>query len=211
MFSPTDVTVILGQRGCGKSTLGRKIASVYPRLVVIDRLREWGSGDVDFSTDRFDSFALYLRDALQKNFPKFRCALQFEVEQVSKEAVFSQAMRLCYKFGEISRRNLAVLIEEVHHFATPHRVDHWLFESVMTGRHSNQAIICSSQRPASVSKALVSQAHHVFLGQMFERNDIAYVADIIGDASIQLPQLKVGEFLHYQPGKKIVKINNKFR
>lgn len=200
MFGPTDVTIIFGQRGCGKSTLGRRISSCYPRLVVVDRLREWSGTQCDHVTDRFDSFALFLRDAMRIHAKRFRACFQFEVEAERKDEIFSQVMRLCYKYGEITRENSAVLIEEVHHFASAHRVDPWLFESVMTGRHSNQAIICSSQRPASVSKALVSQATHVFCGQLFEKNDIEYLRDFLGDDADRLPKLQKFRFLHYQPG-----------
>ena len=203
MFSPTDVTIIFGQRGCGKSTLGKKISSCYPRLIIVDRLREWKDSECDHITDDFQSFALFLRDAMRARAGRFKSCFQFQVEAERKDAIFSQVMRLCYKFGEITGLNSAVLVEEVHHFAGPHHVDPWLFESVMTGRHSNQAIICSSQRPASVSKALVSQASHVFCGQLFEKNDIEYLRDFLGDAADQLPKLPKFKFLHYRPGHPI--------
>lgn len=208
MFGPTDITIIFGKRGCGKSVLQRRISSCYPRLVVIDRLKEHRDGD--FVTKDFNQFANFLSRAMTENWATFKLVLQFDVEQKTEdqENVFSHAVRLVYKWGEITRKNIALSVEEVQHFAGPTSIDHWLFESVMTGRHSNMALLASSQRPASVHKGLVSQASHVFIGQLFERRDIEYLRATTSDqAAYAAAKLEPYTFIHFIPGQgyKLVK------
>lgn len=205
MFGLTDITVIFGQRGSGKSTLGRKIASAYPRLIVIDRLMEWENPDAIYC-NTFDAFAGAIKSVI--NSDTFIIVLQFDVEAKTEAQAetFNHALRLAYKGGQISNKNICVLIEEVHFFASPSLIEKWLFECVMTGRHAGLAIIASSQRPASVHKGLVSQAAHVIIGQLFERRDLEYLDQCIGETAWQASTLKKFSFLHYRPGQKTVLI-----
>ncbi len=156
--------------------------------------------DGDLVTSRFQDYANYLLRQSEHG-GNFKLVLHFDVEQKTQEQaiVFSNAIRLAYKWGRLTENNLCLSVEEVHHFAAPTSIDKWLFESVMTGRHSNMAIIASSQRPASVHKGLVSQANHVFVGQLFEKRDIEYLYQTIGeDAAEAVSKLKPYEFVHYQ-------------
>jgi len=156
--------------------------------------------DGDLVTSRFQDYANYLLQQSEYG-GNFKAVLHFDIEQRSQEqmAVFSNAVRLAYKWGRLTGNNLCLSVEEVHHFAGPTSIDKWLFESVMTGRHSNMAIIASSQRPASVHKGIVSQAHHVFVGQLFEKRDIEYLYQTIGgEAAERVSTLKPYEFIHYQ-------------
>jgi len=199
MLGPTDVTIILGQRGCGKSYLGKSLAQAYPRLVVIDRMREWTHDPaVDLCTDNFDTLTDFLDQNLYSD--NFRAVFQFDVEAERKNETFSEVMRCLYYASKMGP-GLCVLIEEVHHFASSYYTDPWLFEAVMTGRHAKMAIIASSQRPASVSKALISQAAHIFVGKLFERRDTMYLRDSIGDAALGVQNFPNRQFLYYSPGQ----------
>lgn len=204
LFKPTDVIVIFGQRGSGKSTLQKRIASAYPRCIVVDRLRE--HNDADFVTDDVNKFAEFLK--LNLNTQRFKIVFQFDVGQDSDfvDDTFTEIMRLSYMWGKISRQNICVSIEEVHFYASPVSINQWLFESVLTGRHANMAIICSSQRPASVHKSLVSQASHVFVGQLFEKRDIEYLYQTIGESALKAAELQQYSFIHYSPGQRESKI-----
>lgn len=199
ILGPTDVTVILGQRGCGKSWLGKALASCYPRLVVIDRMREWNEDDADLCTDSFDVFTDFLRANLGAR--SYRVVFQFDVEATRKNETFSEVIRCSYYASRLGL-GLCILIEEVHHFASPYFTDPWLFEAIMTGRHAGLAVIASSQRPASVSKALISQASHVFAGRLFEKRDTLYLRECIGNDALAVNTFPVRQFLHYSPGQK---------
>lgn len=205
MFSPTDIITIFGMRGSGKSTLGKNIAFQYPRLVVIDRLREWQDSDTvagrDLITDNFREAIDFLVNKLGQK--EWRLIFQFDVEQgnESQNDTLDAILRTLYKRGSISGENVCLLIEEVHFFASTHSITQWISECIFTGRHANLSIIASSQRPATVAKALVSQSAHVFIGQLYEKRDIDYFYDTIGEAAEKIPSLEKFSFLHYQIGK----------
>ena len=204
MIGANDITTIFGMKGSGKSDLGRAISRLYPRLVVIDVLREWKKKESDLITDDFFEAA----DFLEKNIgnPKFRLVFQFSVDLSRKEleGVFNEFLRLLYKRGEITGENVCLLIEEVHFFCGPNWIFDWLFKLNTVSRHANMAMIMSSQRPASVHKSCVSQAANVFVGQLFEKRDIEYLRDTIGDTAEGVSKLKKFDFIFHRLGKSPV-------
>lgn len=208
MIGPTDISVIFGQRGSGKSTLGRSISNLYRRVLVIDRLREWTEGDL--ITDNLIEIENFLINSLGKS--NFKIIFQFNIEAESEaqSVIFNSLLRSIYYRGKISGENVCILIEEVHFFASTHKVEKWLQECIFTGRHANLAIIASSQRPASVNKALISQAANIFIGQLYEKRDIDYLFDCIGEIAENIPKLNKFEFLHYSIGKPATVLKNNF-
>lgn len=206
MIGPTDITTIFGQRGSGKSTLGRSISELYRRVIVIDRLREWTEGDL--ITDNLIEAENFLINSLGKS--NFKLIFQFNIEAESEtqSAVFNSLLRSIYYRGKISGENICLLVEEVHFFASTHKVEKWLSECIFTGRHANLAIIASSQRPATVNKALISQSANIFIGQLYEKRDIDYIYDCIGDIAENIPKLNKFEFLNYSIGKPSTVVKN---
>lgn len=202
MFGPTDKFAIFGKSGCGKSTMQELIASAYPRQVVIDYLAEHTSGDL--ITTSLEQFANFLSIALADGRPTFKVVLQFSEDDSAdkKEIIFDEAIKLAYKFGKFSGRGVFLSVEEVQFFAGPMHVPHWLNSAILTGRHANLAVAISSQRPASVHKVLVSQASHVFVGQLFEMRDLEYLDKTIGAFAYRARDLKQGDFIHYRPGEQ---------
>lgn len=177
------------------------IASAYPRQIVIDYLAEHREGDL--ITKSLEQYANFLSLALQDGRPSFKLVLQFSEDDVAEkqEIIFDEAVKLAYKFGKFSGRGIFLSVEEVQFFAGPMHVPHWLNSAVLTGRHANLAVAISSQRPASVHKVLVSQASHVFVGQLFEMRDLEYLDKTIGSFAFKARDLKQGDFIHYQPGQ----------
>lgn len=209
-FGPTDKIAIFGRSGCGKSTLQTAITSCYPRLIVIDRMREHSSGD--FITSNFEDYARFLTQMIQTNQPRFKLVYQFDIECLTdqQEMFFEQALRLAYRYGQVTGNNLCLSVEEVQFFAPPTYIPHWLKECVLTGRHANLAVVVSSQRPAAVHKDLVSQSSHLYVGQLFEMRDMEYLRHTIGEAAFQAKELPQGEFLHYSLGQ-VRRVSNGFR
>ena len=203
MIGPTDITAIFGQRGSGKSEMGKAVASLYPRLIVIDILREWKKSDgVDFITDKFDAAANFLHEKIGQK--KFRMVMQFDIDTDSdtQKATFNALLRLIYKRGILTGENVCLLIEEVQFFCSPASIEEWLFKSITVGRHAHLAMIMSSQRPAQVHKAVVSQAKNLFIGQLFEFRDIEYLRQTVGAVADQVPELEKYKFILNIVGEK---------
>jgi len=200
VIGPTDIITIFGQRGSGKSELGRAISKLYPRLVVIDKLEEWTEGDL--ITSSFDAAADFLADTIKQKEFKLVFRLDIETKNEKQQQVFNELLRLIYKRGKETGENVCLLIEEVHFYCTSGHSEEWLAKCLTVGRHANLAMIASSQRPAQVDKLLVSQAAHVFVGQLFEHRDIAYLKDTIGPAAAeQVAKLPKYKFLHHRIGE----------
>lgn len=205
MLGPTDVVSILGRRGCGKSTLTRKLSALYRRRVVLDRLREWSAEPGAQVAEGFAGFAAAWPHVHDR--PRFTLVCQYElgVQPDALAADCNSVIRALYLTGR-DGDGVCLVLEEAQHYATPHRMEPWVAESVFTGRHSGLAIIANSQRPASVHKGLISQSHHLFVGALTERNDLAYLHSMYGDPVLAAQTLPPFEFLHFAHGQPPVRV-----
>jgi DNA helicase HerA-like ATPase len=111
-------------------------------------------------------------------------------------------LSLVYQVEAFNRRGLGIIFEEVWLYAPLHNMPSWFQETLLTGRHNRISVVGNSQRPASVSKTLVSQCRHVFIGQYFEYRDAKYFEDTFG----RIPELatppKKFEFWWFRTGQK---------
>jgi DNA helicase HerA-like ATPase len=215
MFKPTDLTLtdcnaILGMRGCGKTHLGRNIQKIYPKIVIIDALKEYKEseerklGGIIFSD--FNEFCAALFEVKNKRKKRFRLIFQFNEDDENTELIFEQLIRVLYKCG-----NLVIVIEEIQLYSTPHKVSHWLRNLFLTGRHQNLGVIFTTQRPGELNKTILSQCAHLFVGQMHEKNDIKYISNFLGVDAEKLTELKKRFFLHWTPGGETSVIDNDFK
>lgn len=202
-FKQTDLISIFGKRGSGKTTLCKNIQRAFPRVVVIDLLQEYSDDECDFRVQNLQDFARILIALTRARSKQFRIVFQFDIENSDDEtADFDVAMHLLYKFGDCM-----IVIEEIHHYMRGEQVPEWLRKMILVGRHRGVGIIATSQKPATVSKVFTSQCHHWFIARMFERNDVKYFSESIGDSAQMLLKIPPYHFMHYIPGEnpKIIK------
>lgn len=147
-------------------------------------------------------------EVTRQRHPKFTIIFQFDPERADNVAEFDQALRVLFHRGKLTGENLLVVIEEVQNFASTHQMPQWLRNSLLIGRHANQALLFTSQRCGEVHKTVISQAHHVFAGQMQEKNDVEYCRYILGDRAFELQKLPPRRFLYYRPDGTISLVNN---
>ncbi len=196
MIEATDITVIFGQRGSGKSDMGKAISNIWRRRIVIDSLGEWKKSDgMELVTSSFDTAAAYLERKIGSE--NLGLVFQFDVDSNTelKKQTFNALLRLIWKRGKLTGENACLLIEEVQEFCGSNWAEEWLTKTIMLGRHANLAMIMSSQRPAQVARAITSQAHNLLVGQLFEFRDIEYIRQSMGDVADEIAKLKQFDFV----------------
>ncbi len=182
----------MGSRGCGKSTLGQNIQEAYPKKVIFDTLCEYPSDEPNVVSNFYD-FADRL-EQFEKTNENFKLIYQFDPESDISDLEFNEAMRLCYYFG-----NIQIVLEEVQVHCGVHGMPKWLKNCLLTGRHRNISVLCTTQRPGELHKTILSQCQHIFVGQLIEPNDQRYVAPILGESVEKLGTLPKGRFIYKGP------------
>lgn len=203
MIGPTDISAIFGQRGSGKTEMGKALSRLYPRLFVIDVVRDWRAreDELDLITGDFDQAADFLEESIGRE--RWRAAFTFDVDTGSEiqRKTFNALLRTLYKRGELTGENVCVLIEEVHFYCSPAGIEEWLLKLITVGRHANVPMIMSSQRPAQVHKSITSAASHKFIGRLDDGRDLKYFREILGELADEIPRLDKYDFIYHSLGQ----------
>lgn len=195
MILPGEHISVFGISGCGKSTLTRKLASVFPRRVIFDRLMEWEDGGEVVSS--FEEFAALYKERYEA--PRFSIIVRTHPGLDTNDLLdlVDSILALVYQVESHASQGIALVFEEVWLYAPIFNTPPWFNETLLTGRHHKISILGNSQRPASVSKTLISQSRHVFIGQYFESNDRKYFREALGLPLDHAPPAKYA-FLWYR-------------
>lgn len=191
--------MILGRRGCGKSTLARGLQSLYPRILRFDTLNEYPESEGDC----WDFREFGEKIIAHQHSDKFTLTYRFDPERGANVDEFNQAMRVAWYRG-----SLLIVVEEIQNFSNAHQLPRWLEQALTTGRHRGLALLFTTQMPRFAHKALISQADHVFCGTLHEKNDLAYAQSIFHEKVEVLPRLPERRFLYFRLGYDIIEVNN---
>lgn len=198
-----SVTMIVGVRGCGKSTLTNLLASQsdYDRKIVFDPMSEWNS---PLTVHSFEEFS----EIWKKHFddPNFTIVVRFGFgasrEQIS--GITDQIVRTLYYTGQHLDRATALIFEEAQFFFPQSYTTPTMDSLITTGRHARLSVIANTQRPANVSKNLISQADRLFVGRLYEKNDLVYLYASIGEEALYAKNLENLEFILYEKGSSVL-------
>lgn len=197
MINPGEHVSIFGMTGCGKSTLTRKLSELYSRKIIFDRLIEWND-DYTVCSD-FDEFSVLYKQCFE--FDEFTIIFRpragSETEEITQTT--DAILGLIFQIESQESKGIALIFEEVWIYAPLQSCPPWLTQIALTGRHYNVCIIANSQRPAHVSKTLVTQSRHVFIGQFFEANDRKYLFETLGKLEELNSPPPPGEFIWFRP------------
>ncbi len=205
----TGRTCIIGQSGSGKSytvaVICEELAKNNIGFCIIDTEGEYfslkdkypilwvGSGEnCELSIENVD-YKKLAEKALRKGIP-----IIFDVSEVDnpREAV-SKFLRAIYKIGSKIKQPYLIIIEEIDKFA-PQRgnILKEIEEISRRGRKRGLGLIIATQRPALVSKNILSQCGNQIIGKLTIRNDIDAVKLFFPNKEDleKLPQLKPGQF-----------------
>jgi hypothetical protein len=208
---------VIGQSGSGKSYLVGVIAEELCEnslpFVIIDTEGEYASlrqlyevlivgdeGSSDISTD-VNMQKLFL-GAVSNGI-----SIVLDVSNVlDKQKYVQDALQSLYMVEDKARKPYLVIIEEADKFApnviTRKNVN-MIEEIAVRGRKRGIGLLVATQRPANISKNVLSQCSYGFVGKLSIENDIRAVSILFNDRSRlnQITRLMPGNFMSFGLGK----------
>lgn len=174
-----DVILVVGKTGFGKSNWTRKFLRGVNRLMVYDPL---GETDAAYLDD--DNLFTFL-DTPSKT---------FRIGTTSPDSLDILG------HGAYVMGNCWLAIEEAATvFNRGENLPDWARDAVFLGRHRALSLIIVAQRAATVPIAFRSQISRVVAFAQHEKDDLKYLAGIIGDDADRLPELPPHRCLDFWP------------
>jgi hypothetical protein len=203
-FIKTDKIGIFGTSGCGKTYLTDKICSLYPRKVIFDTLHDPTYNQDDYiHVKNINELGYWIKNTLTDK--TFTIIYHFDPDGVDRINEFDTALKLCYTRGDI-----LIVIEEVQLFATTNisGMPQYLFNCILTGRHKDIAVICTTQRPGLFNKTILSQCSHIFIGHLAAPTDIDYFSRYAGVDEDIIKDLQKRQFIYKNPYNNPILVKN---
>ena len=197
--SSASITFVCGMRGCGKSTLTHQLANHHARKIVFDYVDEWNQPE-NCVVKSYDEFANIFREVFTRDQYTIVVKFAFGTPPDDIKDISSQIITLLFKTGKDSEIEACLVFEEAQFYFPNHTLEPAFMSLLTIGRHEHLNIIANTQRPASVSKLLISQAKDIYIGQLYESNDIKYLHETVGALADEARNLKQLEFIHYPIG-----------
>lgn len=194
-FKQTDKILCVGRSGCGKSFLGKKLASVFPRLVIFDSLDEYPKSEHDIHS--FNQFASYIKQISDQKIRKFKLIIKFDTSLDDCKELFDHYMHILYELGDVF-----TVIEEVQDYCSPYFIGRWFKKSMTSGRHRNMGFLFTTQRPSFLNKTVLSQSTNIFVGNLIDRNDSMTISQLLDSDKKEITSLNDREFLWFNPTLK---------
>ena len=187
-------------RGCGKSTLTKLIAKNHSRKIVFDFVQEWHDGT--HYVNSYEEFKNIWREVFHTKQYTIIIRYEFGTPQAEITKTQTDITRLIYLTGKDTQTETLIIFEEAQFYFPTHGLAPENMHLLTTGRHAFINIIANTQRPASISKLLLSQSREVYIGSLYEMNDIKYLYESVGELALEARNLKPMEFIYYPIGDR---------
>lgn len=167
----TDIIVIAGQRGTGKTTLAKFIAKKFLE----------------------NNYSIFVYDPLNEYHPYQRYIPHNPLDTEEFD-------RICYKIWQLGKIFFIVDEAEIY-IQEKKPLPLYFSQLLLRGRHRQTGLCLITRRIALLNKNAFSLSNHIFLFKLFSPNDIKYVSEFIPkDIAIKLPSLKDFHFIYYSNG-----------
>lgn len=175
------VTVVLGKKGSGKSTLVGEIIQDEERVWVIDSLAEYGKDrGLEVYTD-FESCVEAIQESAGRD--RFRLSLRVLSEEENLDLI-----GLCYEAaGDINERGKTsmIVVEETSLYVKPNMMPDEIAKIVRYGRHRELDQVYVSRRPAELSRDLTANADVIVTFRTTEPRDLQYLSSYFSPEEIE--------------------------
>lgn len=185
----SEVIFIFGKRGKGKTTLAKQYLRRAPRFMVFDPLCEYGDQGVMIQNTP---------DLLRviERFHHRRFNLAFCPDRMTTANGEVQEFSYFCRLAAACPRTLA-LVDEVHSVLSLQRPNEDFSRLLRFSRHKDLSVIAVSHRPADVPRIVTYLATKIYVFQLHEPNDIAYLKKIIGPQAEVVRELLDFHYLLY--------------
>jgi DNA helicase HerA-like ATPase len=164
-------------------------------------LNEYPFNETDIQN--FEQFTSFCRQA--RELESFTRVIRFHIDEKNHEQIFEMMIRCLYELGDVM-----IVIEETQDYCSPYKIGHYFKKAMTSGRHKNLGFIFTTQRPALISKTVLAQCTHVFVGNLIDKNDSDTMATLMRQKSEDFALLKDREFFWFCPMRQppTIKINS---
>lgn len=149
--------------------------------------------------------------AFDKKYQRKNVVVRFEFDAEMDEIIDTTSSILHYLYTKnlnTSNKTL-VVFEEAQFFFPNYSLPHTVQRYLTVGRHAGLSTIANSQRPALVSKTLLSMADETYVGKIVGITDLQVLEKTHGKHALEASTLQVGEFLKFDGPVFLEKINSK--
>lgn len=182
-YRPTEIMVVCGQKGSGKSHLAEVVCKNIDRILIYDTLHEHG--------------------AIAK--PTYTPPKE---ENLNGKVVFQPLNRSRELFdqvcGEVWKRgNICFMVDECDRFASKFEPLTPNFDNLVNlGRHRRCGLICVTRRLARLHNDIISQADSVVSFYQYLNRDVDTLAENLGDQAEIARNLSKDRhnYLHFKEG-----------
>jgi len=189
----SPITVVLGQRGSGKTSWVKKQLPALPRFVLWNTVNDDYTGfEIVSDTEALFEYVWKRRDSI------LQVVINY-LEEKGEEDKEAEGFAFVCKLVE-AVENVCFIVEEVDTYATSATIPYELKRLLKIGRHYGVSMIAVSRRPAEINRLITSQAQRFICFKTIEPNDVRYLRSIIGEPATELPQIPLLEYLDWKHG-----------
>jgi hypothetical protein len=167
-----EICIIVGKKGCGKSTEARRIALTRPRRIYIDAMREYTDGVIVKS---YLALEKYLSDKTHQNYAV--------ILRTMRQSDVLATLRLPTGNDNPDNPPLpgsTIIVDEADKLCGPTSVPEPIDYLLNYGRHFGVSVIFIARRMKSLPLALRAGADRIIIGRTVEPSDVDAVEEYIG-------------------------------
>jgi hypothetical protein len=183
------IVSLFGRKGTGKTTLAKFLTRNCKRLIIVDSLREYETGEVIY----------YMSDLYNKvaTSPDFRIVFR-PIETGAFDWVCYLSLALCETSGPIT-----LLIDEIDNYANSYYISEPLRYIVHYGRHFNLSLITTARQANRVRNDITAQSDIIITFQQQGRQSISYIDDFYDGDNIEIVKnLKNFNYIYLKSDEK---------
>jgi len=188
------ITVVLGQRGSGKTSWVKQQLPAFPRFILWNTVNDDYTGfEIVNDTESLFEYVWRKRNGICQVIVNY-------LEEKGQEDKELEGLIFTCNVAE-AMENICFIIEEIDTYATTQTMPYELKRLLKIGRHYGVSMIAVSRRPAEINRLITSQAQRFICFKTIEPNDVRYLTSIIGESARELPEIPPLYYLDWKHGQ----------